>query len=197
MHKIESLESVHASLEPVRQQLLKQLLYEHPVPIEREQLLRQVGELSLLQEEVIAHRQALELADLSCARGLDGTAPDQWDEVMKGEVYDAHQEIVESLSVAPARVLSPELLAYIDQIPAQSKQDYLAMIERARADTTIWPGNPLKELTDDEVARRGDKLKLEKLETMLFATTYADEVAHAWQLAEVRGDFARIRELLT
>ncbi len=77
MPKIESLLYVHASLEPERQQLHKQLLYEHPSSSQYEQLLRQVGELSLIQAEAFAHHRALELADLACTHGRAGTTPDQ------------------------------------------------------------------------------------------------------------------------
>jgi hypothetical protein len=195
MHKMESLIHVHATLEPERQ-LIKQLIYKHPSPSEYEQLLRQVGELSFIQEEAFSHYRALELADLACAYGLAGTMPDRWDEVMGDEVYDAYRDLLEALDIAPNQQLSPALLAYIDQIPRRSSQDYQDMITRSRSDASAWLGNPLKDLTDEQVAQKSQNIFVEKVEAMLFAGTYADDLAAARQLAAVRGDFARIRELL-
>jgi hypothetical protein len=111
MHKAESLIYIHASLEPVRQQFLKKLLYEQPAPTEREHLLQKAGELNLIQEEAMLHHRALELADLACGHGLAGTKPPKWDEVMAGEVYDPYHEVLYALDVAPQQQLSPALLA--------------------------------------------------------------------------------------
>lgn len=197
MNKIESLIFVHASLEPVRQKFLEKLLYEHPATTEREPLLHKVGGLTLIQEEAVLHHRALELADLACGHGLAGTKPPQWDEVMDGEVYDAYQEVLYALDVAPQQQLSPALLAYIDQLPKQSSQDYQDRIAHARSEATVWPGNPLQHLTDEQVAQQSQQILVEKLEAMLFASSYAADLAQARQLAEAQGDFGHIRELLS
>lgn len=196
MHKIESLTYVHASLEQVRLRLLNQLLYEQSASTASEQLLRQLGEVNLIQQEALMHCHSLELADLACTYGLAGTIPDQWNETMGGELYDPYQDLHDAFRIAPAPTLSCALLAYIDQLPAQGKQNYLEMVARARVDT-LWPDNPLQKLTEDEVAQRGQRIELEKIEALLFATTYEEEIVQARQLAETQGDFDRIRQLLS
>jgi hypothetical protein len=196
MHKLESLEQVHASIEPVRQKRLRELLYSPLEPAQREHLLREVGELSLLQEEVVAHRRALELADIACAQGLAGTVPDRWDEVMGGEVYSAYRELLYALDIAPGGQLSPALLTYIDQLPSRSSQEYLDRIIESRSPATVWPGNPLKDLTDEQVGQQSHKILTEQLEATLFAGSYAADLAQARQLAEARADFGSMRELL-
>jgi hypothetical protein len=197
MNKVESLEQIHASLEPVRQQLLQQLLYASVTPDQQKHLLREVGKLSFLQEEVIAHRRALELADIACAQGLAGTVPERWDEVMNGEVFNAYQELLYALDIAPRGQLSPALLAYIDQLPNRSSQEYLDRITESRSTTTVWPGNPLQDLTDEQVGQQSHRILTEQLEATLFAGSYAADLAQARQMAEAQGDFGSIRELLT
>ncbi len=115
---------------------------------------------------------------------------------MGGQVYDAYRDLLEALDMAPNQQLSPALLAYIDQVPRRSSQDFQELITRSRSAASVWPGNSLKALTDEQVAQRSQNIFVQKVEAMLFAGTYADDLAAARELAAGRGDFALIRELL-
>lgn len=196
MEKLAALACVHASIEPVRQRRFRQVLYASPAPTQRAHLVQEVGELSLLQEETLLHQRALELAAVACAQGLAGTVPERWDEVMGGEVFSAHRELLYALDIAPGGQLSPALLAYIDQLPSRTGQAYLDQIAAARSPTTVWPGNPLQHYTLEQVGQQYHQLVAAQLEAMLFAGSYAADLAQARALAEANGDLAQIQALL-
>lgn len=185
MEKIAALNHVYAVIEAACETL---------TPLGSRQ---ELEHLRHLQNELTAHRQMMELADLACALGLAGTAPVGWEEWGGGQPYDPYQEVLIALDAVPGNGhLSPALFAYIDALPGRAQGAHDRLIASARADTEIWPDNPIKNRSEEQVGRDSMTLYLQQVEATGFATTYADDLTQARQLAEARDDFGRIRALL-
>lgn len=196
MTKVASLDHLHASIEPLRRDLLHRLLCEAPSPAKRKRWVQEVGELTLLEAEMAQHRHYLAQAALGCAHGKAGTAPADWDKFADGVAYDARQEVLKDLTALQGGTLSPALLRYIDQFPSQSSRSDDELTEHLRAISVLLPSDPFAGMTDADAREHVQERYFENLEATLFATTYADDVAQARQLTVNGGDFSHVRALL-
>jgi hypothetical protein len=198
MSKFQSLAKIHESIGITRAPVLNTLLFSDLTAAKRKRLVIEAGELTLLRAEIDGHKHALQLADLACEHGRAGTIPDRWEEWGGGEAYDPHQEVVDSLEWAPGRGagMSPALLEYIDQLPQQSSQRFVDMLQQAQNAAPLLPAVTAEKITSGDAGQMGHGLYVESLQDTLFASSYADDLAQAMHLAKQKGDFEQISQLI-
>lgn len=205
MSKIEGLKAVRQHLTLYRSAVTRGLLYREIEPETRPRRLAQLGEYTLLLEEIKDHLQNLSGIVTACRHGLAGTAPVSYDPWGGGDYdelrpYDPYEEIAECLQSGcsvSALSLSPELLDYIEQLPDAERRTSAFLLDlfgRAPWQRDTETGK-LRALTDEETARWPESSMMESVEQTFFTLTYAEEMARALALTNERAELQLILDL--
>lgn len=205
MSKIEGLKAVRQHLTLYRSAVVRGLLYREIEPESRARRLTQLGEYTLLLEEIKDHLHNLSDIVVACRHGLAGTEPAGYDPWGGGDYdearpYNPYEEIAECLQSGcsvSVLTLSPELLGYIESLPDAERRTsvfLLGFFGKAPWQRDTETGK-LRALTDEETARWPESSMMESMEQNFFALTYAEEMAHALTLTNERADLQLILDL--
>lgn len=191
MEKIEALQHLEACIEQHLQELTQPAQPHGLVPVNLPH------QLQNLRGELSAHEKFLTAAWYFGDCGHRGKEPEEWEERSGGEPFDAHTAVLAALHSLPRNgQFSPELQAYIENLPALRRHAHDFWTAHARGATTHWPGNPMQQLSELELGRRSMAVATKHLEATAFAESYAVDIARAAELASQRADWAAILDCL-